>query len=558
VETPAPAIARLVLPQVDRALALMDRDPTSPTHGSMDRTFWYYRTLTNFAGAIWQQPMVGFAAIYATKCEFNPRAGDPSMLAAAQAALVAWGRAQNRGGAFDEWYLNEYSYCPTAITTLGAVTALHLLGDNIATPVRARTIETARFAAQWLSTRYNPTVMNQNIANVVALAGLARITNEREWETRARTILARIAEEQSAEGWLPEYGGFDFGYSTLALDFLALAADFGLADAAEPIAGRLVDFLLEVTEPACPLPGRIGSRGTAHVFLAGALMLAPRSDGARQLAGRLLKLLENGLAPRPCDIDDRYFAYFYFPAFALALRAAALRPAKSLEELEPASDRTFDQPQSGLIGRRTGNRTIVINRRLGGAAAILRPGTPARYHLGYTATASNGKRYSTAGWREDQAKVSGAGNLEAHAIFTKVSSGQPLIRLMVPFQLVAYLLLTSRLAEAFQSIVKRIMIAPRATLTLAMTRTVSVTDSEVLIRDQISPQGKVALRGIDVTTTITMHSPSARQDKAESFSLDAALRKRVVAQLNAGQTIALNWVLRPDAAAHVEIDEANR
>lgn len=560
-ESPAPFLAKLVVLQVDRALALMDRDPTSPTYGSMDRSFWYYRTLTNFAGAVWQQSMAGFAALYATQHESNPLAKSAVLLDAAQAALGAWCGAQKRGGAFDEWYLNEYSYCPTAITTAGAVVTLDLLGDGVARSLRLRAIEAARSAGLWLASRYNATVMNQNLASVVALAGLARLTGDRQWEDRARTVLARVATDQSAEGWLPEYGGFDFGYSTLALDFLALAADFGLADAVEPMAGRLVEFLLEVTEPGCALPGRIGSRGTAHVFPAGAIMLAQRSAGARQLAARLLRLHEAGLAPRPSDIDDRYFAYFYFPAFALAFRAAALSHVTSFAEPGPAATRTFDRPQSGLTGRKSASATIVMNRRLGGATAILRPGLPARYHLGYTVTAGDGKRYSSAGSRKDQTPVPCPGGFEAQAAFTEVSSGQPLVRLMVPFQLVAHLLMTSRLAEAFQSVVKKMMVAPQATFPLAMKRTISVTENDVLIQDRISPEGKATLSDIDVTTTVTMHSPSARQDKADTFSLDAALRRRVVAQLNVGQAVVLNWSLlqsASDLGTAVDIEEAGR
>ena len=105
----ASPLGGLVLPTVQRALSLMDRDPGSPTYGCMDRSFWYYRTLANFAGAVWQQPMVGFSALYATPHADNPFAGAPSLREAAAAALKAWTRSQPRSGAFDEWYRNEHS-----------------------------------------------------------------------------------------------------------------------------------------------------------------------------------------------------------------------------------------------------------------------------------------------------------------------------------------------------------------------------------------------------------------------------------------------------------------
>lgn len=538
-ETANSILARLVIPEVNRSLALMDRDPTSPTYGSLDRSYWYYRTLTNFPAAIWQQPMVAFAALYATADEFNPYCGSAVIRDAAQAALGAWCRSQHRSGAFDEWYRNEHSYCPTAITGAGAVICLDLLQDSIGQPLRRQSLNAAKTAGAWLAERYNRSVMNQNLASAAMLAGLAQLTGERSWHSLAKNLLARIARDQSPEGWFSEYGGFDFGYSTLALDFLAVARGFRLADLADPMAERLIDFLLEVTEPDCPLPGRIGSRGTAHVFLAGAMMFADRSNGAMRLASRLLHLHALRIVPCPAEVDDRYCSYFYFPAFALAYRAACLNRNISLDIVDPIkNDRKFTKDGSGLAGQRFGNAMVVMNRRLGGATAILQDGLIPQYHLGYTLKAANGRRFSSACWNVDQ---NGPTALSAHAKFSKVSGGQPLDRLTIPFQIVVHLLVTSRLAEAFQSVVKKTMIAPKSSFPVELQRTIAVTPEGVSISDRLSPAGTRPVKDIDVTSEITMHSPSARQDRGTVFSMDKTLRQRVAAQLSAGHDAVLIW-----------------
>src|SRR5579871_3395705 len=120
----AATLAPLVVPCAMRARAFMDTNRTSATYGCADRPYWYYRTLTNFSGSTWQQVMLGLGALYKTQHTDNPHAGDPDVLEAASAALSYWSRIAHRDGAFDEWYLNEFSYCPTAITGAGAALTL--------------------------------------------------------------------------------------------------------------------------------------------------------------------------------------------------------------------------------------------------------------------------------------------------------------------------------------------------------------------------------------------------------------------------------------------------
>ena len=538
-------LADLCVPHVPRALALMDRDPLSRTYGSMDRAYWYYRTIANFPGAVWQQPMVAFAALARTRHATNPFANDPVVLEAARAALLAWTRTQHRNGSFDEWYRNEHSYCPTAITTAGAVVTLDLLADGLVPTARTHVLDAARRAGGWLNSRYNPDVMNQNLASAVALAGLSHLDPGPRWRTAVTQLLQRIARDQSSEGWFPEYGGFDLGYSTLALDFLALIGRFGFSELADPMAGRLVRFLLDVLRLDCAVPGHLGSRGTGHVFPFGAMELSARLPEAASLAGLLLRLHESGLAAGPAKVDDRYFAYFYMPAFCLAyLAAAGVRMAVAPSTAAPAET---SWAASGLALWRKEHATLVANRRLGGATALLRAGVPALYHLGYTVRIK-GARYSSAGWRSLNVRHAlGDDATRSTAQFSAISAGLPLRWFTIPFQLVVHVLVSGRLAEMFQALVKRLMINRGRTIPLELERRVTFSSDSVLLEDVLRPARSLPVDGAAVTSQPTMYSPSARQDDSASVELSAEAQEAVRTALRDGRAVALRWTIRVDS-----------
>jgi hypothetical protein len=538
----APAIlAKLAAPMAARAFAFMDLNRTSATYGCADRPYWYYRTLTNFSGSTWQQAMLGLAALYRTEHPSNPLAGNADLLEAASASLAYWARIAHGDGAFDEWYLNEFSYCPTAITGAGAALTLDLVGDQLSPDVREAASRALCRTASWLDKRYNPTVMNQNLAAAVALAGAAKI--DPKWRASAESKLARIRKDQSPEGWFPEYSGADLGYSTLALDLLA--AYHRLTGASEPgvMAHALTKFLTSVQCGWRSLGGRVGSRGTSHVFPFGALYFSDQDDNAVQLAASWLDGLSNGASPHPATVDDRYFAYFYFPEFALAYYQAAQQAVTPVVSPKARSG-TLDQPGSGLVAVSRGQWSALIARRLGGALALDGRLEPPLYHLGYEIDTAAG-RFSSANW--DEATPCTAivdGVIAARSEFRASSSGVPLKTLMAPFQLVVGFLGTSGLAEGFQGIIKKKMIAPRTAPGLKLERRITITDRGLSVRDDLIPRaGLASIKRCDIARTISMHSPSARQDAARNVELPEAELASAASCLNAGRPATIAFTI---------------
>lgn len=532
------AYQQQVVPFVERALALMDANPASGTYGCADRTFWQYRTLTNFPASSMQQLMLGLSVIYKFDHRDNPYHNDQRILDAACAMLSYWCKIQNRDGSFNEWYQNENSYCPTAFTTAGAALTIIELGDSIDPELRTTSLQALNLAAEWLDKRFNATVMNQNLVAALGLWALWRITDNPKWHRAAKDKYRQLESAQNDEGWFPEYGGFDFGYSTLSLDLLAAADSIGAGEYALPMANKLTKILMGLSSAGIGYPGRLGCRGTAHVFPYGAEYFSAQNPDAESLAFRWRQAYSDGALPGPGQVDDRYFAYFYFPQFALAYTKSPQETSikKATLPTDPLS-----YPNAGISIERHGDWTLTTSQYLGGALAFQLDGLPSSYHLGYELVTMDGKRFSSAHWSPSN------GPEGKDISFVKVSGGQPLVKLMVPFQIFTGLMIVGWLAELFQKTIKSVMIRPSKTLPCTLERCVTSSTHQLKIKDTIcAGKGMPPLRALFPTQDISVHSPSARQDRASLVSSKNWNQETGAVTLNKRGQISIEYIVSFD------------
>jgi len=532
-----------VIPYVERALALMDGNPASKTYGCADRTFWQYRTLTNFPAASMQQLMLGLAVVYTFEAPDNPYHGATRILDAARAMLGYWCKIQNRDGSFNEWYQNENSYCPTAFTTAGAALTVLKLGDQLPTQERAKAVRCLEHAASWLDDRFNPTVMNQNLVAALGLWVLWRLTDKPVWRRAAEDKYDQLKSLQNHEGWFPEYGGFDFGYSTLSLDLLAAADQNGAAQHAGPMAQKLASMLASLSGDGAGYPGRLGCRGTAHLFPFGAEHFSDQFPDAENLAANWRESYRNRALSGPGQVDDRYFAYFYFPQFALAFAHSSHGfPLRQT----PAQSNSATFPDAGISFERYDGWSLTKSRHLGGALAVQIDGACPAYHLGYELVTTRGERFSSAHWSPNilNGQSTSAQNSRT---FVKVSGGQPLVNFMVPFHIVTSLMVFGRLAEAFQKTIKSIMIRPTKALPCTLERSVSASAHQLIIRDTLrATKGIPPLHALLPALDISVHSPSARQDRVASLPLHNWEGDAAVTTLNQTGQVSLEYVFALD------------
>ena len=351
---------------------------------------------------------------------------------------------------------------------------------------------------------------------------------------------ARLKRQQCAEGWFPEYGGADLGYSTLALDLLGCAHRNGYADASA-MAKPLTQFLLSnVAENGC-LPGRLGSRGTNHCFVFGAEYFASSDRNAAELAAAFREAHRGQRLHGPDRIDDRYFAYFYFPQFALA---ACLVNAPLPTVQNPAlPSATFEK--AGLRVIRIKGVSVHSSRYLGGAIAIATHRRDLFYHLGYSLQARNGKRYATAIWSED-ARYDGAS--EYNANFHRVIDDKPLQRWSALFPLVTRLLAIPGLASLFSAMVKARMIRGRERFGGRLNRRVTIHEDAVEIQDTVMINRPEEMASLSTQIEIGVHSPSARFERLQDTSTDFGVSESDIVTLRKSGKAVLTHLIKLDDA----------
>jgi len=99
--------------------------------------------------------MLPLAIVYKTESSENPYVKDPYILQFIRAALMWWIKLQHRDGSFDEWYLNEHSYCPTAFTSAAVVLTMIFLEGEIPQKESDEIVNALKRSCNWLAGRYN-------------------------------------------------------------------------------------------------------------------------------------------------------------------------------------------------------------------------------------------------------------------------------------------------------------------------------------------------------------------------------------------------------------------
>lgn len=536
--------ADLTLAAIPRALALQDTGPASPTLGCCDRGYWHYKTLVDFPAATMQQLALPFAIFFTVDFPANVHHGKPAMLERARSAMTFWCDAQHRGGAFDEWFRNEFSYCATAFTTAGMAQSLILLKNAIDDTTRDRVQNAILTAARWLSRRFNPHVMNQNLAACVAL-WCAHEIEPRDWIHDAfEEKWTRTLEHFNDEGWFDEYGGADLGYTTLALDLLAVLDRHAAPVDVKPVAEKMCRFLHACCARSGAPAERIGSRGTAHAFPFGVEHFAREFPDAAAVAAHFRTEHAAKRLIAPADADDRYLAYFYLPQFALA---ATLDSAPKL--VSPDSHPSGDSPF--IIWRRD-EADVVISPKRNGALNLHFENTPPIHILGWIVQTVGGKRWTSCGWLDADAldlDDSVENVLIVRGMFTRIDDKLPLRRHAVGFHMLSrWLLRFEPIAERFSAWLKRRKIRKRRPCSLAIERRIAWSGNTLTITDALVAQpGCPEFASILPAEDVSLHSPSARLRAARTVASpsQASSAKR----LNEDGRIELVTVCRLEASA---------
>ena len=293
VNTKIEVYAQVALSQVPRILGLENRDPQSSTSGCFDRYYWHYR-LVDFSNARFQEAALLLALLSQHDFPRNRYYGHERVREWAIGGIEFWSHIQRRDGSFDEAYPNEHSFVATAFTTY-AITEAMLLLDK---PCRLSSIEKA---GNWLVRNENLTVANQMAGAAVALYNVFLLTDIARYRLAATEKIHRLLAGQNNEGFFPEYGGFDIGYLTICISYLAKYWKKTKDSTLRLPLERAVRFVAERLRDDGSYDNSMTSRRTQYLYPHGFVVAQAKDVIAKHCRG-----VAEGLVVNPAWMDDRF------------------------------------------------------------------------------------------------------------------------------------------------------------------------------------------------------------------------------------------------------------
>jgi hypothetical protein len=355
----ADAYAWLGLRWVPRLLAMVDRNPLSPTYGCFDRQYWHYRT-ADFPCGMSQQFGLPLALAYSEDLPGDRWHGSPRLRELALAAVDFARRSAHRDGSCDDYYPFERALGATCFALYACAETCRVLGCT-QPELLAHLVRRAGFVRDC---RESGRLANHQALAALAMFTVGRLAGVPSLEDAARARAELALSWQDPEGWFAEYEGCDPGYQTLSISFLArLREASGWAFLDEPL-DRAVALARDFLHPDGSYGGEYGSRNTFNYMPDGFERLGPRLPAAREVADGWLWGAVHG-ADATND-DDRIFVHAASGQLEAArvVRSLGDRP---LPEVPPEMGAGFKHyERAGLLVVHRGDWHLVVGLRKGG------------------------------------------------------------------------------------------------------------------------------------------------------------------------------------------------
>lgn len=305
-----------VTTSIARFLTQIDRDPLSSTFGCAHLAYWRDKT-SPVADARRQEAMLPLALLYCNHYPGSYWTGQRELLEAAQALLSFWLKSQYSDGSLDEWYKGERAFAAAAFGLHAAAKTVGLIGDELPRDLHQKALTGLRRTANWICRRDDLFKTNHQAVGVAALAYTGKVLNDDLFIAEARKKLKSIIAVQTNEGWFPEVGTMDLGYTFLTVEFAVMAMDL-LKDwsLAQPFVDAF-EFGINWLHPDLTSGPEYGVCHNPYVSRIASILLADRSPAAAYLVDRWDKESNGfaGLAPTLAD-DLRFPRWAWQPLLA--------------------------------------------------------------------------------------------------------------------------------------------------------------------------------------------------------------------------------------------------
>jgi len=307
-----------VIENIWRLIHLQDNNPFSDTFGCMDYKFWRDKSI-DFADARYQEASATVGLLCSKN--FDSLRKDKSIPSLDRtyeifsAGLNYWSKIQNNDGSFDEWYKGERGFAATEFSLIAFGLAYCFLKKRLKKKDEKVLRLTSLRAAHWLSKRDDFVKSNHQAAAVAALALAYKNFGDKVFYLASKKKLRSLLKRQTKEGWFPEVGGMDLGYSFLLLDYVMLSFLFINPEKKSLFSmKKLLQFLLPHLHPDGTVSPEYGICCNDYVSRIGISLLSQHDLYAKGLVNffQSSSPKQKGISPILAD-DLRLARWSYLP-----------------------------------------------------------------------------------------------------------------------------------------------------------------------------------------------------------------------------------------------------
>ena len=258
---------------------LADRDPLSPTYGCFYYPYWRSKS-SDYVNARCQEAAYTLALIYKNDYPGVDCSGREEIKELAVAGALFWASLQHSDGSFDEWYAGEHGFAATAFSSFALSETLLLLRGELSSGECEVLTNALAAAGRWLCKHDDLDKINHEAVGAAALYSLGKTLGEVQFIEDAERKVKLVLERQTKEGWFPELGGLDTGYSFLTLEYLSQCYLHSRDDRLKDALDRTLEFLSYFVHPDLTTGREYNLCGNSYIsLLAGAIMgeFSPRA-----------------------------------------------------------------------------------------------------------------------------------------------------------------------------------------------------------------------------------------------------------------------------------------
>jgi len=262
---------KAVLPRI---LGSINRNNIHPSYGVSDRRFWAWRTI-DFGNGTNQGVADGLSLLLKNE-KWPYKHSTPIMVERIESLFLGTEKIMRKNGSLEESFPYEGSWCVSALVSFHLLNALENIKDHLTLDKYEKYLQITAKILDFVSN--NPEshakISNHLAAAAASLYKYYSITGSKLSLKRGEEYLELLSKYQNKDGSFIEYFGFDPGYQTLTMDYLA---DIYLTHKIKNL-DKMITNSLEMINyfvfPDGTFGGNFGARGTQVYYPGGIARLS--------------------------------------------------------------------------------------------------------------------------------------------------------------------------------------------------------------------------------------------------------------------------------------------